>query len=287
MGGLGNQLFQIFTTISYGIKSGRRFIFPYSEYLNVGITRPTYWKTFLKSIVIHTTNNSNTNITNNIIQEFPVFREMGFEYKEIPFVNIENISLFGYFQSYKHFENDLSTIYSMIHLREQKQYVSNGFFKESNDEMKYHNISMHFRLGDYKDKIDYHPIMPFEYYHNTLHKIISFRELDNINMNYIVYYFCEEEDVKHVSTIVNRLQEYFPKIEFIRVNNKYPDWHQMLLMSCCDDNIIANSTFSWWGAYFNEKSDKIVCYPSVWFGPRANTPIVNDLFPPTWHKIHF
>jgi hypothetical protein len=55
----------------------------------------------------------------------------------------------------------------------------------------------------------------------------------------------------------------------------------MLIMSCCKDNIIANSTFSWWGAYLNNHKDKIVCYPSQWYGPKKNVS-TKDLFPEEW-----
>ena len=64
------------------------------------------------------------------------------------------------------------------------------------------------------------------------------------------------------------------------------DWQQMLLMSCCHHNIIANSSFSWWAAYLNSNKDKIVCYPSVWFGPSANNN-TKDLCPSDWTKIKF
>jgi hypothetical protein len=47
-GGLGNQLFQIFATISYGIDAGRVIIFPFSPVLITGTHRPTYWNNFLK-----------------------------------------------------------------------------------------------------------------------------------------------------------------------------------------------------------------------------------------------
>ena len=55
-------------------------------------------------------------------------------------------------------------------------------------------------------------------------------------------------------------------------------------MSNCQHNIIANSTFSWWGAFLNSNNKKIICYPKKWFGitVKHNT---NDLFPSNWEKI--
>ena len=56
-------------------------------------------------------------------------------------------------------------------------------------------------------------------------------------------------------------------------------------MSCCNHNIIANSSFSWWGAYLNDNKKKIVCYPSIWFGELINHD-TRDLFPENWNKIN-
>jgi hypothetical protein len=53
-------------------------------------------------------------------------------------------------------------------------------------------------------------------------------------------------------------------------------------MSCCNHNIIANSTFSWWGAYLNENKDKIICYPSLWFEEKNKHLNTKDLFPDDW-----
>jgi hypothetical protein len=64
------------------------------------------------------------------------------------------------------------------------------------------------------------------------------------------------------------------------------DWEQMLLMSLCNHNIIANSTFSWWGAYLNDNPGKIVCYPEHWFMPEVKKD-VTDLFEEDWIKIPF
>jgi hypothetical protein len=125
--------------------------------------------------------------------------------------------------------------------------------------------------------------MTKEYYHKSLKYIQSI----NCSVNFTVLYFCEDVDVNDVNVIINYLKQEFPTFKFICGSNSInglEDWEQMLLMSCCHHNIIANSSFSWWGAYFNECSDKIVCYPSVWFGPaiKNNT---DDLSPLNWIRI--
>jgi len=265
MGGLGNQLFQIFMTISYAIKHRQPFKFLYKDFLH---DRPTYWNTFLSSLKMFTTNS---------VPKFHLIRENGFKFQEIPGPNNnENVSLFGYFQSHKYFEEHWNTIVRLIRLEQQKDAVKEQY------NHNYDNIvSMHFRLGDYKYKQDCHPLMKYEYYRNSIQHIIDRTENNKLK----ILYFCEKEDVELVQIIIDRLQNNFPDIRFVKIDNDIVDWVQMLMMSLCRHNIIANSTFSWWGAYFNSREDKIVCYPDVWFGPTLAKTYLRDLFPEMWTKI--
>jgi len=281
MGGLGNQLFQIFSTISYGMKYQRKIIFQYSDSLFVGKVRPTYWNNFLSNLKGFTTYNNQEGISNDKLMLFPRFKENDFQFQEIPNFNEQYLMLFGYFQSYKYFEEYKNTIFSFLKLTSQIENVKlsyNQYFDNSK-----HTISMHFRLGDYKDIQNFHPLMPYEYYKNALEHIITSRDKNTV---YDVLYFCEKEDNDAVTNIIENLIKIYPEMNFIKIDDTIDDWKQMLLMSSCQDNIIANSTFSWWGAYFNMNSEKIICYPHKWFGPSANHNI-SDLFPLSWKKILF
>ena len=88
-----------------------------------------------------------------------------------------------------------------------------------------------------------------------------------------------------VNDIIKELKKLHPKVSFERGGVKLEDWEQMLLMSCCDHHIIANSTFSWWGAYFNNKPGKLVCYPKKWFNSEPHNAGTVDLFPEGWVKL--
>ena len=75
----------------------------------------------------------------------------------------------------------------------------------------------------------------------------------------------------------------YSAIDFRACDTDIEDWKQMLLMSNCSHNILANSTFSWWGAYLNTKTDQIVIYPKKWVG---FTIITDDLFPKNWLMVN-
>ena len=267
-GGLGNQLFQIFATIAYSLRHKIDFLFEYTP--NLG-KRNTYWHTFLSSIFDRTTTNNpgGTQIDQG---------GHGFVNLREPLPN-ENIMLNGYFQSYLFFDDHSKTILKILDVEKQRMI----------EKIHKNSISLHFRRGDYKGLEDCHPIMGMDYYVNALNYIMVMGEgttCEGTRDKEIttVYYFCEEEDLESVEKDVAILKNEFSNNFVFERHLEKTDWEEMLAMSCCKHNIIANSSFSWWGAYLNPNSDKIVCYPATWFGPLIceNT---DEMFPPKWIKI--
>jgi hypothetical protein len=279
MGGLGNQLFQIFTTISYAMKSHEQFTFLNVKSLggNDGSTkRYTYWDSLLQRL---------TPFLKSNLSEMVYLKEKSYQYNSfnVQYFMGKNICLYGYFQSYKYFQENYKPICNMLEIEKQKNIVTDKIetiCENINSKSLKSTISLHFRIGDYKKIQQYHPIMTLNYYIRCL----QFIKEKKPDIKFNVVYFCEEEDLNDVKIIIDQLTSKFVDYTFIRAPNVMQDWEQLLLMSCCKHNIIANSSFSWWGAGFNSNSEKIVCYPSVWFGPAAehNT---SDLCPLTWTKI--
>ena len=277
MGGLGNQLFQIFATIAYALEHRQPFAFPYSETLKTGVERPTYWHSLFNNLLPYTA-------TLDVQTAFLRWQEPGFHYTKIPDPMTQNVVLHGYYQSPKYFEAYQSDIYQMIDIASKQQAIREEFATYLDAP---YVISMHFRLGDYKHKQKYHPVLAKDYYQRALNHILSrIRSGENRLTRVRVLFFCEAEDNAYVQSVVDFLQENLgDNVQFVKVDDAIEDWKQIMLMSCCDSQIIANSTFSWWGAYFCTNPDRMVCYPSPWFGPAMTNTNVGDLFPNTWTPI--
>lgn len=268
-GGLGNQLFQIFTTIAYALNNSTPFFFLNEHQLGQGNStiRYTYWHTFLSALKPF--------LKKVNIPQLTIFREPSFKYELLPrLINTNNIMLVGYFQSPLYFDYYKNTICKLLKLDQQQNVV-----KSTIDFDLKTTISIHFRLGDYKKYPTIHPILDKTYYRNS----ISHIQTKNNSVKTVLY-FCENEDIIDVDGTIHWLHTQFPLLNFIRADPELEDWNQLLLMSLCEHNVIANSSFSWWGAYLNNNQNKIVCYPELWFGPQAGHD-TSTLFPLNWTKI--
>jgi len=263
MGGLGNQLYQIFCLISYSIDNDITF-FIQDKSLTEGDRRKTYWDNLLLNLKSYF----------KPVRNLPVLNWFQHHYIELPKITDKDFKLMGYFQSYKYFHHNIDKIEGILKLNDIKNKYKNKY--------DYKNIvSLHFRIGDYVKLQDFHHLLSIDYYINVLGKLIK----DTNRNDWNILYFYEESDKDMIDKNINILKEKYDKLNFIGIDHKLDDWEQMLCMSLCKHNIIANSTFSWWGAYFNENNNRIY-YPNKWFGPKLENNKMDDLFLDEWVKIY-
>ena len=303
MGGLGNQLFQIFTTIAGALRNNDTFFFMNYEVLpgNPGHPRYTHWSTLLRGLRKYLT--PSNGVTDKMFQSLPRWDEIGFQYTPIPSETVKYtkpLRLHGYFQSEKYFKDKYTEICDMIQLREQQARIKNIYGSEEwsrdypgSPMKKRILVSTHFRIGDSVQNLHIHPVMSLDYYYNAISHIVTATTTTNPeSYSFLIFYEpCDKSIVernvtllKHRCAVDKSSVTYGLDIQFHMVRDTIADWQQMLLMSVCDHNIIPNSTFSWWGAYFNANPAKIVCYPNIWFGPGVSHD-TRDLCPESWVKV--
>lgn len=254
MGRLGNQMFQIATTIGVGMDNGLNYYF-------------NDWK------CSYTHSDFNEFMENKLINdptgkmEFN-YQEPGFGYNKIELESNFNYGLKGYFQSEKYFKKHRDLILETFRLSEDFKNILKGKYWDILD----NSCSLHIRRGDYIDKQDYHPLVSLEYYKDALKEIYG---NDFINVNILVF----SDDIKWCKE--NLLIEN-ANVHYITNNVDILD---LYLMTMCDNNIIANSSFSWWGAWLNQNDNKKVVAPKAWFGTKQTNLKTNDLYCDGWVKI--
>ena len=295
-GGLGNQLFQVFATLAAAIRNDDTCYFLHMPRDATG-KRATYWKSLLYNLIPMTVIPTPANVQR--FMQLPTFQESGFRYNKIPgktAMNSTPLKLVGYFQSDKYFADVRDQIYAKIQLREQQQGIKSMFQDSTWFSCGAVTIAMHFRIGDYAHIQEAHPILPLDYYRRALQHILNnvpASDLHNPDVAITSFKFnvlifnqaCDNAVILDHMRELKADPAFAKQCRFYKVPDMFEDWKQMLLMSVCDHNIIANSTFSWWGAYFNQNPGKIVCYPSTWFGPALKNHDTRDLFPADWVRM--
>lgn len=253
--GLGNQLFKI--TAMFGLKEkvpDVKLIFISTD-TEGKKNRPRVWNTFLADCPL---------IQEILVDKYPDDIEWeklvfgtNFTYHEF-YTRIigehvaDSISFWieDGFQNLKYFPSDKEFVRRLFNIEEKQRKLrsSSGFISEG-------SCSVHFRLGDYKLEPHYHTNLPDEYYKKALS--LCSKEVKR------VYIFNELEDQElveqRVSEIINDTSLNLEVIYVVKEFEHLEDWEDLVLMSLCEVNIIANSTFSWWAAYFNTSTK--IFYP--------------------------
>jgi len=192
-------------------------------------------------------------------------KEETFRFDENLFNNCEdNVNLYGYFQSekyLKHIESDIrrdfiwrDDVWNRCKEIWDEIVVGEGFTEA---------ISLHVRRTDHLIKPTYHPVLPISYYEEALSKFPK---------DLPVFVFTDDPTWAFG-------HEFFADDRFFI--SESDNIHDMCLMSMCQYNIIANSTFSWWGAWLSGTDN--VIGPKLWFGPDGEDP--TDIFVDRWEYL--
>ncbi|WP_443938129.1 alpha-1,2-fucosyltransferase [Pedobacter sp. MW01-1-1] len=279
MGGLGNQMFQYATA--------RYLAFPQKVHLDLSFLEKN-----TESTDVFTARAHELKIFENLYSSFvnPYYKKFIFsespllcvikpKYQEINDNNIskfihqglKNIYLDGYFQNPSYFEEikqELIQDFKFPQLHEAQENLANLIKTASN------SVSLHIRRGDYlkPNLTDIHGVLNITYYKNAINYINQKIE------NPIFYIFSD--DIEWCKQNFNFLQ-----FEQHFISHTCAAWLDMYLMSICKHNIIANSSFSWWGALLNTYPDKIVIAPKNWFEDKALNEKAVHISPKNWIRL--
>jgi hypothetical protein len=177
----------------------------------------------------------------------------------------------GYWQSEKYFKSAEDKLRSELCLFDKPDEANQKILDEI---VQCPAVSLHIRRGDYITNPSaalVHGVCSLDYYHSAIRHITAHVENP--------YFFVFSDDPQWVK---DNLKIGYP-VQFVEANGPDRGAEDMRLMKSCRHHIIANSSFSWWAAWLNDRLDKIVVAPRIWF---LDTKIdTKDLIPEQWHRI--
>jgi hypothetical protein len=183
----------------------------------------------------------------------------------------DNIYLEGYWQSEKYFLDQEETIRHDFTLRREIKARMNRDLYSHVEQCE--SVSLHIRRSDYVSNEGInrvHGLCSLEYYQHCV-------ELITARVRKPVFFlFSDDPDWVRKNFILSHLS-------VLVSESRVKDYEELFLMSRCRHHIIANSSFSWWGAWLNRNPDKIVCAPERWF--TVNSINTSDLIPEGWIRV--
>lgn len=283
--GLGNQLFQYAFARALQIRTGQkvfidtnnadrgrkeRYIKRCYELDNLRITLSSCTKQPLKGLCLL----YNTEVGQQLSKTDFIFKVPGMKYyeedtvayKEELLLVDENVYFKGWFQNELYFSE-----YEEVLRREfipKKKIRISLEIRQILEQME--TVSVHIRRGDYKRN---RCMLPLAYYEQAIDLMKH-----QLNSPYFIIFSDEPEWVKSNLKLNGGYK-------IICKNDGFKDYEEMLLMSRCKHNIIANSTFSWWAAWLNQNKNKIVIGPQIWFPEFTKNRGIN-IMPDAWLKLN-
>ncbi|SIS92941.1 Glycosyl transferase family 11 [Thalassolituus maritimus] len=278
-GGLGNQLFQYSVGRALSLKydvplridaSLYQFYdvhpFRLSSYSIGGslYSRPGKLYKIINSIKVQS-NLKKLNLRKN------VYIEESIEYDPGVISMGADAVLYGYFQSEKYFSSIRDVLLKDLQIGQLQKECCGHIVNEI---VGQESASLHVRRGDYvtngeANKV--HGLCGLNYIYESV-SIIRNR-VGNSHLRIFVF----SDDIEWCRNNIE-----LDNVFFVEGNDTSPEV-DLYLMSLCSHNIIANSTFSWWGAWLNQNSKKIVICPRQWF--RSNSLSDRDIVPDSWLRL--
>lgn len=177
---------------------------------------------------------------------------------------------YGYWQNEKYFKKYRKELLEIFTLKN----IHPKTIEYQQQIVKSDAVSIHIRRGDYVTDThtnSVHGTCDVRYYKRAVMEVLKNKKQ--------AHFFIFSDDLdwakKNLDFIDNKT--------FVRLESEIPDHEEMHLMSKCKHNIIANSSFSWWGAWMNKNSTKIVIAPKKWFkNSKMNQ---SQIVPHDWIKI--
>lgn len=241
---LGNNLFQFGAAISI------------TDNIKIYIDKEDDYLSFLKYKVFFF---EGFDVVRILPKNIPIYNEIDFAYNPIPY-NGSPIHLKGYFQSYKYLiRSKVIKQFSFNQTLINSIYTSHPFLKKKDF------TSIHVRRGDYLNVQYKHPFSGKNYYN----KAIEYVGKDN-------FFIVVSDDIEWCKNNIK------PKnVHYMSDSDPITDF---FIQTISKNNIISNSSFSYWAAYINESKNKVIA-PSLWFGFRHNYNI-SELLPPEYDVIN-
>lgn len=282
MGGLGNQMFQYAAGRSLSLQNNIPFKIDfdcpykhvnYSYNLNVFLQQAEQadflelWKSkpktkFAKRLFMLAGKNYNCKLVREK-KEF-TFNSDFFSIPDESYVS-------GFFQTEKYFSEFEEVIRKDFTFNIDPSVANQKFMSEIISE---NAVSLHIRRGDYvkiKETNNFHGVCSIAYYESAI-QLIADKISDPV-------FYIFSDDMQWVKENFNLSQPHV----YVDINNASTNYEDMRLMSICKHHIIANSSFSWWGAWLNPSKNKTVIAPKQWMkDPQIQT---SDLIPDNWIRL--
>ncbi|WP_460976831.1 alpha-1,2-fucosyltransferase [Spirosoma knui] len=180
---------------------------------------------------------------------------------------------FGYWQSEEYFKPEADALRKQLIF---KKPLTNQTVAVAESIMRGNNATfVHIRRGDYVTNLKANQ------HHGVCDKTYYQRSVEHVRQRVSgPQFFVFSDDLDWVK---QELGDLFPAATFVNHNKGADSWQDMYLMSLCRHAIVANSSFSWWGAWLNPVTDRVVTAPRQWFANQS--PSNERIAPSFWTRL--